>query len=163
MGGVIYFLLIIMIPPGSETIHIRGRDLSGLQEYEKIIHGTCDGTPASFTIRTATREQPGRLVLRAGSFERELPPTFLDGSLVTNGLYHTGLACDGRSVQLTAETIRDAGDQFILVRQNAVIDIRTGILTLRDLRRLSPEQSHSELTSGRDTAIDASGRLSEPR
>lgn len=163
MIGILFaFLALAAQPPGSETIEVIGRDMAGVENYEKIIRGTCDGQPASFTIVTATRERPGRLVLRGGSFARHLPPTFLDGSLVTNGLYWTGLACDGRRVQLSAMAIRDEGDEIVLVRQNAVLDLDTGEITLRGLRRFSPAETRSELTDGRDITIDANGRLNIP-
>lgn len=154
------YILALLVPPDSETLTITsGRDYAGLRDYETVIRGTCDGRPASFTITAATRQRPGRLVLRGGSFERELPVGFLDGSLVTNGLYYTGLACDGERLHLSSEAIRDIGDDIILVRQNAVLDLGTGALTLRELKRLSPEETRSELTDGRDIAIDSSGRL----
>lgn len=146
-----------------ETIVINTREMVGVQDREQIIRGTCDGQATSLTITNATRERPGQLVLRAGSVERELPPTFLDGSLVTNGLYHTGLACDGRRLQLSGLAIRDEGDEAVLIRQKAVLDMRSGALRVTELRRLSPAETRSELTAGQDATIDSSGRLAVPR
>lgn len=146
-----------------ETIIIDTRDMIDVQDREQINRGTCDGQPASLTITNATRERPGQLVLRAGSVERELPPTFLDGSMVANGLYHTGLACDGRRLKLSGLAIRDDGDEAVLVRQDAVLDMRSGTLRVTELRRLSPAETRSELTAGNGATIDSSGRLVDPQ
>ena len=159
----IFTMLIAVGSFQSETIVINTREMVGVQDREQITRGTCDGQAASLTIANATRERPGRLVLRAGSVERELPPSFLDGSFVTNGLYHTGIACDGRRVQVSGLAIRDDGDEVVLVRQNAVLDMRTGALRVSELRRLTPAETRSELTAGHHRTIDSSGRLEVPR
>jgi hypothetical protein len=151
--------LLAVGPPESVSVHVTGREMSAVQHYESVIRGTCDGRPTSLRITMATRGRPGSLVLRGGRFERELPPRFLDGALVTNGHYYTGLACDGQRLQLSGEAVRDGGDEIILVRQNAVLDLRNGSLSLTELRRLSTAETRSELTGGHDVAIDDEGRL----
>jgi hypothetical protein len=75
-----------------------------------------------------------------------VPPTFLNGTLVSNGLYYTGLACDGRRLQLSALAVRgDAHGDLVMDKQNAILDLRTGILTLTDLHTLSPAETREEL------------------
>lgn len=132
--------------------------MRGLRDYEHIIRGTCDGRPASLTITLATRERPGRLVLRAGSLEREVPATFLDASLVTNDFYYTGLGCDGQRLKLSARAIGDDSGEIVLIRQSATLDMHTGQVSLSELTRFSPEETRAELTEGIDATIDANGR-----
>jgi len=127
-------------------IRIFGREMTGLRNLETVIRGTCDGRPASATITKAYWGVRGRLVLRSGRWVRDVPSTFLNGALLSSGLQSAGLGCDGRRLQLHALAIRaDSHGDLIMDRQDAILDLRTGILTLTDLRTLSPAETREEL------------------
>ena len=154
-------LALIGQPPEMEEIKVtHGRDMAGLRNYETVIRGTCDGQPASATItlvdlrtltgvdlRTVDLRRRGRVVLRTGRLSREMPSTFLNGSLVTNGIHWTGLACDGRRLQLNGLAVRtDAQGEIVMDAQEVTWDLRTGDLTMSALRTLSPAETRSELS-----------------
>lgn len=120
--------------------------MSGLRNLEEVLHGTCDGRPASATVTRAryggTR---GRLVLRGGGFTREVPPTFLNGGVLSSGFKSTGLACDGRRLQLHALALRaDAHGEIVMDKQDATLDLRTGELSMTALTTLSPAATRAE-------------------
>lgn len=139
-------LALLSQPQEMATIRVFGREMSGLHNRQDIIRGICDGHPASVTITKAYRGAAGRVVLRAGRWRRELPTNFLNGSLLSSGLKSAELACDGRRVQLSGLAIRaDAHGDLIMVVQNAILDLRTGDLSLTELRSLSPAQTREEL------------------
>lgn len=161
MTVLLSLVLALIGQPEMEEIRItHGRDMAGLRNYETVIRGTCDGRPASATItmvdlralpradlRTVDLWRRGRVVLRTGRLSREVPPAFLNGSLVTNGLHWTGLACDGRRLQLNGLAIRtDAHGEIVMDAQEATWDLRTGELSMSALRTLSPAETRSELS-----------------
>jgi len=134
-----------------EEIRITGYEMSGLQNRETVIRGTCHGRPASATIgmidlRSAHPERTGRVMLRAGRWVRQVPRAFLHGNLIFNGINWTGLACDGRRLKLNARAVRrDDGGEIVMDAQEAILDLRTGIVTMTELRTLSPAETRSEL------------------
>ena len=147
MTNTLFLVLALLAqPPGMTRIEINTRDMVGLRDRENVIRGTCDGRPASATIVMASSGGGGRLVLSAGSLTREVPPTFLNGSLVANGLFHTGLACDGQRLQLSASAIRTgAQGEIIMDVQRIIMDLRTGAISMTEMRTLSPAETRSEL------------------
>ena len=147
MTPALSFLAVLGLaqPPEMVTIKVFGRDMSGLRDQEVIYRGTCDSRPASAEIRRSTLTEPGRLVLRAGRWRRTLPATFLCGAALTSALHSIGLGCDGRRLQLHALAIREnAQGEFIMDIQNAFLDMRTGALSLDEMRTLSPSETRSE-------------------
>lgn len=147
MTNILFLVLAVLAqPPGMTRIEINTREMVGLRDRENVIRGTCDGRPASATIIMASSGRAGRLVLSAGSLTREVPPAFLNGSLVANGLFHTGLACDGQRLQLSASAVRtDAQGAIIMDVQRIVMDLRTGEVSMTEMRTLSPAETRSEL------------------
>jgi hypothetical protein len=146
MNGSLLLALAFLAQPGMTRVDVFGREIIGLRNYEDVIRGTCDGRPASAIITKAYHGQRGRLLLRSGRWAREVPPAFLNGAAFTSGLQSLGLACDGQSLQLHALAIHpDAQGELVMDIQNATLDLRTGALTMTELRTLSPAETRSEL------------------
>ncbi len=138
-------LLFLVQPEGMTRITVTGREMVGLHNREDVIRGTCDGRPASATITKAYRGARGRLVLRSGRWAREVPSTFLNGALLTSSLQSVGIGCDGQRLQLHALAIRENGQgEFVMDIQNAILDMRTGALSIDEMRTLSPAETRSE-------------------
>ena len=138
--------VVSFVAQGSVAIPITTRDMTGLHNRQDILRGTCDGRAASLTITKAYRGATGRLVLRGGRWTRDVSPAFLGGRLVTNSLQSVGIGCDGRRLQVRGRVLRtDSRGEIVLDVQNVVLDLRTGMMTMDDLRTLTAAETRAEL------------------
>jgi len=138
-------LLSLTQPEGMTRITVTGREMVGLRDRVDVIRGTCDRRPVSAIITKNYWGARGRVVLRAGQWRREVPPTFLNGSLLSSGLKSAELESRLPRVQLHALAIREnAHGEFVMEIQNAVLDMRTGALSIDEMRTLSPAETRSE-------------------
>lgn len=143
-------LALSLLAESPEMVEIRvahGREMTALHDREDVIRGSCDGRPASLTITKVYRGQTPRLLLRGGRWAREVPPSFLNGALFSSGLKSAELACDGQRIQISGLAIRaNSQGEIIMDLQEAILELRTGVMTLTDLRTLTPAQTRSELS-----------------
>lgn len=147
MIGILSIALSLLAQtPGMTRIDINIRETVGLHDREDVVRGTCDGRPASATITKAYRGRTARLVLRSGRWATDVPPTFLNGGLFTRSLNSLGLACDGERLELHALLIRpDAQGEIVMDIQEATLDLRTGAVSMSEMRTLSPAETRAEL------------------
>jgi hypothetical protein len=144
-GLLLLALAAVVAPPATERIVITGREMVGLRDRQDVIRGTCDGRPASATITKAYRGAAGSIVLRAGRWTREVPRGFLDDLLLTSSFQSSGISCDGRRLELHALVLHEnAQREFVMSIQNATLDMRTGRLSVDEMRTLSPAETRSE-------------------
>ena len=133
-------------PPDNVQIAVSGRDYTTLNASTETFRGLCDGREASLTIEKAYRGQAGRLVLRYEQLSRELPANFLEGRLVSGSYYAAGLGCDGRRLRFLARVAQIASDGTVNLRvQHATMDLRTGDLSVSQIRTMTPEEVRYEL------------------
>jgi hypothetical protein len=141
------FLLLGASQPG-QVVTIQGREMAGLHNVQQVISGTCDGRPASATIRKGINGQGAQVVLRSRRWIREIPGSFLNGALRRQSLTSLGLACDGTRLQLLAVTVRaDARSGMSLISQTATLNLRTGVLTIGELVTENPAETMEMLVN----------------